>query len=160
MYAIRVTKYDPACRNAAGAYTRDEWTSIGDIGHEFGGLVLTEDAYRRTEAAYAEAAMEFLREAGVESLTVVGLENHRREVSPAEGGRLGISQIGEVVRAMLAERFWCRLEDGPSYLHVGHDYYMYLGLPTRCDGAVRFTAKLGLFVEERLSPYLPKEHPF
>jgi len=33
----RVTKYDPAWRDASGAYIVDEWTSVTDIGRAFGG---------------------------------------------------------------------------------------------------------------------------
>ena len=76
VFEFRVTKYDPVYRDREGVYMRDEWTSVGDIGRAFGSSVLTESEYRRVEAAYVTAAVAFLREAGVLSLAVAGLENH------------------------------------------------------------------------------------
>lgn len=42
----RVTKYNSRSRTSAGAYTRDEWISFGDIGRSFGGVELTRDEYQ------------------------------------------------------------------------------------------------------------------
>lgn len=64
MFVFRVTKYDPAHRDRHGAYTRDDWISVSDIGRAFAGVVLTETEYRRVEDAYTTAAVAFLREAG------------------------------------------------------------------------------------------------
>ena len=38
-------------RDSAGAYTRDEWTSFGDIGRSFDGVELTRGEYERVEDA-------------------------------------------------------------------------------------------------------------
>ena len=35
MIEYRVTKYNPALRDARGAYIAAEWTSVADIGCEF-----------------------------------------------------------------------------------------------------------------------------
>ena len=86
VFEFRVTKYDPVHRDRSGAYTRDEWISVGDIGQAFNGVVLTEVEYQRIEDAYVAAAVAFLREAGVPSLVVAGLENHASIPLPfAEG---------------------------------------------------------------------------
>ena len=76
MFEYRVTKYDPAFRNAQGAYSGDDWTSISDIGKTFAGEILTRDEYQRVEDAYITVALAFIREAGIPMLTVTGLENH------------------------------------------------------------------------------------
>jgi hypothetical protein len=81
VFEFRVTKYDPAHRTRRGAYTRDEWTSVSDIGRAFSGVVLTEAEYRRVEDAYTTAGVAYLREAGLPSLAVAGLENHARPVA-------------------------------------------------------------------------------
>jgi nucleoside-triphosphatase len=52
VFEYRVTKYDPAFRDRAGRYLREEWTSVGDIGRSFGGVVLTREEYRRVEVAH------------------------------------------------------------------------------------------------------------
>jgi hypothetical protein len=154
VFEFRVTKYDPAHRDRRGAYTRDEWTSFGDIGRAFGGVVLTEAEYRRVEDAYANAAAAFLREAGVPGLAVAGLENHAGVPLPfAESSLLGPAEAAEVVRRVLRDEFWCRLEGAGAFVHLGYDYYMYVGVPVACPGAVAQARQFGLFVEPFRSPY-------
>ncbi len=159
MFGFRVTKYDPALRDARGAYTRDEWTVVSDIGQSFGGVVLTEAEYRRVKDAYATAIVAFLREAEVPSLAVSGLENHAAVPLPfAEDSSLGLAEVGEVVRSMLREEFWCRLEAAGAFVHIGWDYYMYVGIPRPCPGAEGLARQLGLFVEPFRSPYCEERH--
>jgi hypothetical protein len=159
VFEFRVTKYDPAHRDRRGAYTRDEWISDGDIGRAFGGVVLTEAEYRRVEDAYVTAAVAFLREAGVEMLSVAGLENHAAvPLLFAEGSPLGLVEIGDVVRRMVRGEFWCRLEGAGAFVHVDYDYYMYVGVPVACPGAVALARRLGLFPESFLSPYRVQRH--
>jgi hypothetical protein len=154
VFEFRVTKYDPAHRDASGAYTRDEWTAVSDIGRTFGGAVLTEAEYRRVEDAYAASASSFLTEAGVTALAVAGLDHAAAApLSLADGCLLRPSEAGEVIRRVLREEFWCRLEGAGAYVHVGWDYYMYVGVPCPCPGAVALARQLGLFVEPFQSPY-------
>jgi hypothetical protein len=151
---FRVTKYNPAFRNAEGAYTRDEWTSSSDIGRTIDGSLLTEAEYKRTEDAYVRAATEFLRESGITSLFVAGVENSAGDNSvPTEGHQLNLSQIGETIRRLLREDFWCRLEDRNSFVHIGYEYYMYVAVPQTCPRAETLAQRLGLFVEQFESPY-------
>jgi hypothetical protein len=155
VFEFRVTKYDPAYRDGRGAYTLDDWTSISDIGKTFAGVVLSEAEYRRVEDAYATAAVAFLQEAGVSSLAVTALENHWAVALPfANGSSLGLADAVEVVRRVLREEFWCKLEGEGAYVHVGYDYYMFVGVPDRCPGASALARQLGLFVEPFRSPYI------
>ena len=136
VFEYRVTKYDPAFRDADGAYTRDEWTSVSEIGKSFGGVVLTRDEYERVERAYVEAAMAFLREAEVLSLTIAGLENYAgHPLAFSEGSLLSLEHIAEVIPQVLREAFWCRLEGPEMFLHFGWDYYLYIGVPRQCPQA-------------------------
>ena len=154
MFEFRVTKYDPAHRDRSGAYTRDEWISVSEVGQAFEGVVLTEAEYSRVEDAYVIAAVAFLREAGVSALSVAGLENHARVPLPfAEGSRLGLAEVGDVVRRMLRGEFWCQLEGTEAFAHVGYDYYMCVRVPAACPNAVALARQLGLFVEPFRSPY-------
>jgi hypothetical protein len=43
--------------------------------------------------------------------------------------------------------------DRTAFIHVGWDYYMYIGVPTDCPASDRLAAASGLFVEECESPY-------
>ncbi len=153
MFEYRVTKYDPALRDG-DAYTQGEWTAYSDIGRPFGGVVLTSDQYQRVEDAYVAAALDFLREAGVSALLAIGLENGGG--SPAsliEGSMLSLEQLGDAIPRLLREEFWCRLEGSGAFVHVGYDYYKYVGVPQACPQAEQKAGRLGLFVEPCSSPY-------
>ncbi len=153
MFEYRVTKYDPTRRDARGAYTWEEWSSFGDIGQSFGGQVLTVGEYRRIEDAYVSAALAYLREVGVEALAVEGLEAHGSPPPFAAGDSLGLSETAEVIRRVLREEFWCRLEGPAAFVHIGYDYYMYVGVSRACPEAERLSQRLGLYVEAFRSPY-------
>lgn len=157
-FRYRITKYDPRFYGGpGGAYTRDEWTSISDIGKTFDGLELTREEYERVEGLYLEAVRTGLEAAGVERLRVCGLEDHGEAPgSLTEGQWLAVPEAAEVCRALLREAgFWCRLEDGDrAYVHVGYDYYLYLGTPVDVGAALAPLEEAGLFVEAGFSsPY-------
>jgi hypothetical protein len=145
VFEFRITKYDPRYRDAQCVFTRDEWISRDDIGHSFSGVTLTEAEYQRVEDAYVATALAFLREAGIGSLAVHGLENHHSVPIPVE--------IGAIVRHLLRGEFWCRLEAADAFVHIGYDYYMYIGVGRACPVAEKLAGQLGLFVEEFSSPY-------
>ena len=46
-FQFRVTKYDPRFRDPSGAYMREEWTAVSDIGRTFGGVTLLPTSQRR-----------------------------------------------------------------------------------------------------------------
>jgi len=154
MYQYRITKYNPSRRDLGGAYAIDEWTSRSDIGKSFGGVRLTESDYLRIEQAYLEAAVAFLKEARIDELTVVGPENHSKvPAAPQDGSRIKTEDVPEVVRSLLREDFWCKLETPVAFIHVGYDYYMYIGTPIECGCASVAAQANGLFVEAFKSPY-------
>lgn len=156
MHEFRVTKYDPAHRRD-GAHAKDDWICFSQIGESFDGTVLAEAEYMRVEAAYADAAMAFMREAGVGTLTVNGLENHAGFPLPfGEGSALGLDEAWMAIRRMLRGDFWCRLEATGGFVHIGWDFYMYVGVARRCPEAEALARRLGLFVEEFQSPYHPE----
>jgi hypothetical protein len=102
----------------------------------FGGVVLTDSEYQRVEQAYISSALAFLREGGLNSLTVVGLENHKGlALAFGEGSVISLEHIGDVIRQILREEFWWRLEDRGGFVHFGWDDYMYIGVPHRCPSA-------------------------
>ena len=154
MFEYRVTKYDPVFRDREGRYLREEWTSVGDIGRSFGGVVLTSEESRRVEDAHVETVLAFLREADCDRLFAVGVENHGGSPSaPTEGDILAGVRLEDAIRRVLRAEFWCRLEGDGCFLHFGHDYYLYVGVPSPCPQACLLASSLGLFVEEFASPY-------
>jgi hypothetical protein len=154
MIEYRVTKYDPALRNANGAYIADEWILFKQVGSAFGGVVLTEAEYLRVERAYIDSATAFLREGGLHSLTVEGIENPKKlALGFGEGSVLSLERVGDVIEQMLREELWRRLESQGGFVHIGWDYYMYIGVPHRCPKAELLAEGLGLYPERLSSPY-------
>ncbi len=153
MNEYRVTKYNPAFRDRSGAYTKVEWISFKQIGQTFSGVPLTSDEYKRVEEAYVQAALSFLRESCLFSMRVAGLENPRTQPLDFQNdSMLPLDRIGEIIRRILREEFWCRLERSEGFIHFGWDYYMYIGVPHPCPTAEGRAVELGLYVEEFASP--------
>jgi hypothetical protein len=154
VYEYRVTKYNPEFRDARGHYLREDWIMFRQIGERFSGVVLTVEEYERVEMSYANSAIAFLREVGLLSMTVADLENPQgSQLAFRNGSTLPLDEVGDVIRQMLQEKFWCRLEGKDAFVHIGWDYYMYIGVPHRSIIAEQKAAELGLFVEEVVSPY-------
>jgi hypothetical protein len=138
----------------------NEWTSISDIGRTYQGHVLTTETYEKVENAYLDTALSFLNEAGTNQLNV---RFHPQEISPPKrfnnGASIGIAEIREVLRSLLREEYWCRLEapDG-TYIHVGHDYHMFLGgAPSASQNWISSATERGLFVVRSPSPCKPDD---
>ena len=170
MFDYRITKYNPANRNRAGSYTKNEWTSFGDIGSIFDNELLSFDAYHIIEDAYIEAIeniMDFLKQ---ETLYLSGLEinvdkaneicgKHSQEMinllkELKEEKELSRNEVCVVARMILRNYIWGKLQNENMFVHFGYDYYMYIGsakpLPAYMISAI---GKAGLFVEEFESPY-------
>ncbi|MCY0987151.1 hypothetical protein OV203_08450 [Nannocystis sp. ILAH1] len=161
MPVFRISKYDPSLRDAGGAYTREEWTSHGDIGKVFDGAELTLAEYLVVEARYLELLDKFLGWGRVKKLKVCGMEvNDRASLQRCRGdAKQGLSEgvwlekaeILEVARLALREVLWCRLEGQEFYVHFGYDFYMYIGGVALMGDPPAVT---GLFVEMiRESPH-------
>jgi hypothetical protein len=155
-YWWRVTRYDPEKRDDRGVFKSMTWTSISDIGKEFEGRVLTFDEYLEVEDAYSDAFVRFASAAGVEHVQVRGFEYGE---GLRDGQLLSIDEAAQVLRLVLREEAWCRLEavDGSFAVHAGHDYYMFIGSEMPSDEAVEDVVESGLFVEpDFFSPYVPE----
>ena len=95
-----------------------------------------------------------MRAAGVPSLAVSGLENHAGLPLPfADESLLDLSDAAVVIRRVLRGEFWCRLEGEGGFVHLGYDYYMYVGVSVACPDAAMLAQHLGLFTEPFWSPY-------
>jgi hypothetical protein len=148
MHEYRVTKYDPALRDANGAFHGDDWTAVSDVGRSYGGVRLTRQEYDKVERAHIEAALAFLKEGGLDSLRVESLETVEEHPTALHNGSiLSIDQLGDVIGQILREELWCNLEGDEAFIHFGYDYYMYIGVPCPCPDSEVLAAGLGLFVE-------------
>lgn len=148
-HQFRMTKYDPALRDLAGAFTGEDWTSISDIGECFGGEVLTLARYLDVENAHLAVIAEFLDEAEVSQLAV---KNVGIGIASDEALRNGnvVDKVDaiEIVRRNLREEISCQLEDsGRFYLHIGFDYSCYLGSWNACTSSVAAAVRRGLHID-------------
>jgi hypothetical protein len=157
-HQYRITKYNPALRDAHGAFKGDDWAACSDVGRAFDGVVLTHAEYQRVEDAYAFSVDKLLRAAKVQSLQLRRLEKRGNFKPPSFvklGATLDVAHCAEFARLALREEVWGMLvSPGRAYVHFGYDYYMYMGLPAKCGQAVGEVLQRGLFVEQFRSPYL------
>ncbi|MER6445345.1 RNA-binding protein [Streptomyces venezuelae] len=161
-FVHRITKYDPADRDARGSYIGTEDT-VSDHGP--------------VEAAYLAAVQAFAEDSGIARLDIrdpsatgfvhFGLEppvegHGLGELFPPDltgyhdGAEVSLAVALQLVRVMLRDQgAWCRLEAGDTFtVHVGYDQYVYVGSNLPCEAAVARTRELGLFPEPMTgSPY-------
>ena len=154
MYCYRVTKYNPALRNVNGYYELEDWTSISDIGSIFNNQVLTEADYLRIENSYVETAISILEEAQISFLEITDLEQRGYEIALKNGQKIYRDQWRDVVRSMLREDIWCRLWNNDAYVHVGYDYYMYVGVQTEPTATLKKALEIDIYIENFISPYI------
>ncbi len=154
MRQFRVTKYNPAHRDALGRFSGDDWTCFSQVGTSVRGVRLTLQAYEGVERAYIQSAQAFLQESGVRSLTARGVENARASPeAPREGEVLAMDALAKAMQHVLRNEYWCRFEAPSAFVHFGWDFYMYVGVPQPCEAASVFATTRGLFVEAFDSPY-------
>lgn len=173
MIGFRTTKYDPKLRSPNGAYARDEWTSVTDVGRVYLGRAVELSDYRSVEEAYVETARRFLAQSQIRCLRIMDLESKidncdllpsalveetRAQLDAVEDGRVICDEHLEwVIRLVLREVIWCRLESEKEgfYIHFGYDYYMYIGSSRMRSHPP--TLPRGMFAELFESPYHREE---
>jgi hypothetical protein len=105
------------------------------------------------------AMAAFLEESGTSVVVAEGVEDHNHSFRVSEGARLSEVDAIDAVRQMLRGEGWCRLLDNDRfYIHVGWDYYLYVGTQQPCERSVALAESKGLFVDRDFpSPYLPQD---
>ena len=151
MKQYRVTKYNPEYRNTDGTYSREEWTSYSDVGE-----IVSKEEYEKVENSYIESALNFLEEQNISKITITYLENQQNYKEPSvaleAGAELNANQLKDVLKSIFREKYWAKLENNNSFIHIGWDYYMYIGVPNEPQSGRKFAESKGLFVEEYQSP--------
>jgi hypothetical protein len=117
--------------------------------------VLTLDRYLEVEAGYLRVGAAFLAAADVETMTALDVESYNARWWPEDGESLSALESVDVVREMLRERGFCRLAAPHDvYVHVGYDYYLYIGGNVSCERTLKVAAEASLFVDRDFpSPY-------
>lgn len=137
MIVVEINKYRPSVfRN--GRFLTSAWTSSSQIGETWDGARLGPDEYVAFEDRYVRALGGVLALAGVEALTIRGLEFWEPSVggslpslpvvdAPREGSVISVAQVGDVVRRFLREEAWAELVVERTFLvHPGYDMRMVL----------------------------------
>jgi len=171
-YQWRITKYNPAYRNAEGHYLRDEWTSASEIGKSFLGEIVTLDDYLQVERAYVDTVMKFLEVYQIENVRLIHLETYGLSnvdktsplydplfdtISLAEDMLVTIDQIPIVCKMALREFIHCQMITEDFLVHLGDDYYLFIGANSIQQEALQFASEQRLFVEQMISPYYLSE---
>jgi hypothetical protein len=157
-YQYRVTKYDPQFRDVDGSYRKPEWTAYSDIGRKYSGRTLTRQRYLATEKRYLNAMTAFLREAGIDTLKISGLETRSSPAGIAKQWKpkrlLSVAQARRFATQVFRGLIWGRLvAPGRGFVHFGYDLYMYIGVSRHTPNAIQRTVASGLYVEHLKSPY-------
>ena len=174
MFEYRITKYDQSQRNERGAYIGPSaWTCYSDVGETFDGKLLTIEECLRVESAYIDAAIKLFEESGLPYLRLTRIEAHewQNEDQRSKSGPLydrafeAIEFTEDVIvfpkdmRTVLQMVFrgfaWASLEwRNKFYIHIGWDFYMYVGTDKTDGGAIDAAHSTGLYVERNYpSPY-------
>lgn len=162
MNYYRITKYNPEFRNEQGFYTKNDWTSISDIGQVFDEGVLTAEDYKQMEDSYIKALNIVLQTKDVTQMNIYKLEkydcideyifSHKEKdvyAKLADSSCINLDKVETVTRLILRELIWCTLSCRTKSVEIefGYDYYMYV----RCDeidvSTQQEILKCGLFVE-------------
>ena len=155
MHEYRVTKYDPQFR-VDGAYTRSEWMSIADVGHTFDGRLFTTADYECAEQRHIDFLIALATREAAFPLTIRSLEDRRPESPWMENQQITADALPGIVRDVLREECWCRLEAHNFFIHFGYDYYMYVGCTHTTEAITALAASHALYAEPMQSPYHPE----
>ncbi|MBH0173622.1 hypothetical protein IHV09_08640 [Fictibacillus sp. 23RED33] len=171
MHKYRITKYNPLFRDAEGRFTRDEWTSISDIGKVFENQELTIEMYKKTEDSYIKAVhltMDFLNLPHLHARNIIksfhdnqflALINDNIELYPKDmlqyyfstnnNEKITHEDIDKHCRLQLREAWGSALfYPQKCKLFIGYDYLMSIHSHIPLDPIFQSIQNLGLFVEE------------
>ena len=149
MKELRITKYNPQNRDSNGAYLdQNGWTCFSEVGEK-----LTLEEYEKVENAYIDSAIELIFHHPEDELFIRGLEEHDGPSGLSEGDRITETSMPTVLKKVLRNECWCRLESESNFIHIGYDYYMYVGASVLTKNNLATIEARGLYVESSISPY-------
>ena len=148
----RVTKYDPKNR-VNGVYTKDEWISMYDVGRSYNGKVFTFKEYLKVEKSYLDVIEQVMKELDIKTVEV---RQGERIFSALNNSAVNSrEEVLMIVKGVLREDFWCKLEAENFFVHFGYDFYMYIGADIDDEKMRKIAEENGLFAERiNESPYL------
>lgn len=155
MHQYRVTKYDPQYR-VGGVYTRDEWTSVSDVGNIYDGKTFTMAEYEQAERQHVDFLCTLAERDHAFPLTIRAYEQPDDSEHPSlEGHLVTRAALPALLRDILREECWCRLEGKDFFIHFGYEYYLYVGCSFTQEGITQLAREHSLFADPMVSPYHP-----
>lgn len=148
----RISKYNPKYRDSNGAYTKNEWTSISDIGKNFDGKIFTRDEYIEIEDKYLDAIEIFINYHNIKKIRLVNLENYNdfnlKGIELKDYNVYPNKEALIIAKYILREDFWGELK-GENGIEIcfGYDYLMSFKSNTSFKEVIRTIENLGLYVE-------------
>ena len=147
LFNYRISKYDPQFRSN-GIYTRDEWTSVGDVGKYFGGSLFTFEEYLDTENRYIGLIQTILQLLQISHIKITKLEDYRHRCPYANNQTLfDRERILSVIRDCLREQYWCEIKASSLVCTFGYDYYIYIKYPLNFSRIKEISSDYNLYVE-------------
>lgn len=170
MFKYRITKYNPKCRSNNGAYIKNEWTSVSDIGKSYYEGEFTATDYINIEDKYISIILSFFEITNTCKVYIQQLEKTLDLIEIAEeeckyslskrfnkelyekicnGIYLTIEEACEIARMILREYMWCKIYiDSQNYIEFGYDYYMYFISNVSYFQPLAAQKPSGIFIEE------------
>ncbi|MDB4929625.1 MAG: hypothetical protein JWM10_2109 [Myxococcaceae bacterium] len=156
-----MSKYDPAFRDARGAYQRDEWSAVSDVGRAFAAAAATPLGFGEIDGPDGSTCINGRRGEDLRPIQAY-VEGRQRDLTPAgvapvdfdltrvlSPGRLTDAEVGAVTRLALREVLPCELVGERGFrVFFGYDYLVGVRGDDACAAAVAAVRALGIFVEE------------
>ena len=140
----RITKYNPIYR-VNEIYTKDEWTSMYDVGKFYDGKIFTFKEYLAVEKSYLNVIEKILIELNIKRVIIKQGENMYSKLNNSV--LCSREEVLLVARGCLREEFWCKLVSKNFFVHFGYDYYMYIGVNIEEEHMSEIARENGLFLE-------------
>jgi hypothetical protein len=161
--AVGITKYNPIYYDENGVYTKDEWTSISDVGKTYDGHIFTIREYLETEKKYIEAVKIIMQLNKCEYMNIRYLHKNdykkgivveedeeldKEYIKIVDKQKINYNDIAVVIKLILREAIWCDLINLSKrlYIRFGYDYYMYFNTKIKKELYQDKIEELGLFV--------------
>lgn len=165
----RITKYNPKYRSDRGAYMREDWTSISDIGITYNKKILNRDGYLEVENNYLAALsiiFAYFNSKGVivkkleknfsysevkkRMFNIIGADVEGNFNSIKNNDVLNLQKAIMVSTFILRETMWCELVDVEKNFIItfGYDYYLYCECNSLSDEIIEQIEEKNLFVDK------------
>ena len=147
----RITKFNPLYR-VNEIYTKNEWTSMYDVGKSYDEKIFTFEEYLAVEKSYLNVIEKVLQKSNVKRVIIKQGENIYSKLNNSV--LCSQEEVLLVARGCLREEFWCKLVSRNFFVHFGYDYYMYIGANIEEEHMSEIARENGLFSELiQQSPY-------